>query len=90
MKDIYASRAPSPEGPARRAVAVTPSDTVDLTETAKALYLGQGGDLRLIPAGAADDAPVVLTAHASGYVPVQTRRVMQTGTTATGIVALFD
>ncbi|MFC0634878.1 spike base protein, RCAP_Rcc01079 family [Brevundimonas balnearis] len=90
MKDIYASRAPSPEGPARRASALTPSDTADLPEVAKALFLGQGGDLTIIPAGQAGDTPVSFAAHPSGYVPIQTRRVLQTGTTAGQIVALFD
>lgn len=90
MTDIYARRAPAAGAPARRAAAVTPGDAADLAETAKALYLGQGGDLALIPAGSATDTPVVLKAHAAGYVPIQTRRVLQTGTTAGQIVALYE
>ena len=35
-------------GPARRAVAVTPSDTVDLTAYAKALYVGAAGNVRVL------------------------------------------
>lgn len=86
--DAYHAYAPSPEAPARRAEAVTPSDTTDMARGAKALFLGEGGDLRLIPA--AGEAAVTLKNHPGGYVAVQTRRVMATGTTAQHIVALFD
>ena len=49
--DPYQARAASADAPARRAAEVTPHDDNDLSVFAKALYLGQGGDLRLIPAG---------------------------------------
>ncbi|QQQ19555.1 hypothetical protein JIP62_05540 [Brevundimonas vitis] len=86
--DVYQAHGRSPGSPARRAEAVTPSDTVDLTTYAKALYLGVGGDLTLIPAGST--AAVTLKNHAGGYVPVQARRVLATGTTAQHIVALSE
>lgn len=86
--DPYQSRAASADAPARRAAAVTPHDSNDLGVFAKALYLGQGGDLRLIPAGGAE--AVTLKNHAPGYVAMQARRVLATGTTASQIVALFD
>ena len=88
--DVFKSRAPSPNAPARAAVTVTPSDTTDLIVTAKALYLGQAGDVRLIPAAGEDADIVTLKNHPVGYVAVQTRRVLATGTTALHIVALFD
>lgn len=86
--DLYRNHAPSPDAPARKAVAVTPSDSVDLAPYAKALFLGGGGDVVLIPAGG--DTAVTLKAHGPGYVAVQARRVLATGTTAQHIVALFD
>lgn len=86
--DDYSEHAASPSAPARRAVAVTPSDTVDLTVVAKSLYVGGPGDVRIQPAGGG--AAVTLTAHPIGYLPVQVSRVLATGTTATAIVALFD
>lgn len=88
--DPYASHGRSPGAPARRAAPVTPSDTVDLPTWAKALYLGEAGDVRLIPAGAEGDTAVTLSNHPVGYLPVQTRRVLATGTTAAGVVALYD
>ncbi|RZJ98170.1 MAG: hypothetical protein EON88_01280 [Brevundimonas sp.] len=86
--DAYVNQAPSAGAPARRAEPVTPSDTVDLTTYAKALYLGSGGDLTVIPASGG--SAVTLKAHAPGYAPIQVRRVLATGTTASFIVALSD
>lgn len=88
--DPYAASSRTPAAPARRAEAVTPNDTIDLTHYAKALYVGQAGDVKLLPVGSDDAAPVTLKNHPAGYVPIQTRRVLATGTTAAHIVALAD
>lgn len=73
---------------ARGAAAVTPSNTVDLSPYAKALYIGVAGDVTVIPVTNDDASPVTFPNHPVGYMPVQVRRVMVTGTTALGIVAL--
>ncbi len=88
--DIYAAFTPSPSAPARRLEAVTPSDGADLPSLAKALFVGSPGDVRLVPVASPDGAGVTLKNHPIGYVPIQTRRVLATGTTAAQIVALFD
>ncbi len=77
-------------GPARRAAAITPSDTVDLTAYAKALYVGGAGNVRVLTVGAEDWDAVTFANHPVGWLPVQVRRVLATGTTATQIVAAFD
>lgn len=77
-------------GPARRAGAVTPSDTVDLTTYAKALYVGAAGNVRVLTVGAEDGDAVTFANHPVGWLPVQVRRVLATGTAATQIVAAFD
>ena len=77
-------------GPARRAAAVTPSDTVDLTAYAKALYVGAAGNVRVLTVGGEDADAVTFANHPVGWFPVQVRRVLATGTTATQIVAAFD
>lgn len=77
-------------GPARRAAAVTPSDAVDLTTYAKALYVGAAGNVRVLTVGAEDGDAVTFANHPVGWLPVQVRRVLATGTTATQIVAAFD
>jgi hypothetical protein len=77
----------STEFPAVRLRAVTPSDTVPLVYVAKALYVGTGGNVAIMASEDAD--AVTLTNVQSGtIVPVRARRVMATGTTASGIVAL--
>ena len=77
-------------GPARRAAAVTPSDTVDLTAYAKALYVGAAGNVRVLTVGGEDADATTFANHPVGWLPVQVRRVLATGTTATQIVAAFD
>ena len=77
-------------GPARRARAVTPDDGADLPVYAKALYLGVAGSVRVLTVDAPDGEAVVFANHPAGYLPLQVRRVLATGTTAGQIVALFD
>ena len=67
-------------------IAVTPSDSTNLTKLARALYIGGTGNVALhTPNG----GPVTFTNTQAGTVlPVQVVRVDSTGTTATNIVAL--
>lgn len=89
-QDPYAQRSTEISSQARLAAAVTLSDTVDLAPYAKALYVGVAGDVTVLPINATDDTHTVLfKAHPVGYMPVQVRRVLATGTTATNIVALM-
>lgn len=77
-------------GPGRRAVLVTPGDGADLPNYAKALYVGAAGNVRVLTVGAEDGQAVTFANHPVGWLPVQVRRVMATGTTAAQIVAVFD
>jgi hypothetical protein len=75
------------EFPAVRLRAVTPNDTDPLVFVCKALYVGTGGNVAIM--ASEDTAAVTLTNVQSGsIIPVRALRVMATGTTATGIVAL--
>ncbi len=86
-QDPYAQRSVPAGSQARTAVAVTKSDSVD--QPFKALYIGVTGDVTILPINATDDSQTVLfKAHPVGYMPVQVRRVMSAGTTATNIVGL--
>lgn len=71
---------------ARRALAVTPSDTGDLGN-AEALYIGVSGNVRVRIAETGEI--VTFTSHPVGYMPVRVNRVYSTSTTATNIVALY-
>lgn len=77
------------QNPSSRCAAVTPSDTVDLTETTRAIYIGGAGAVSLLPRGGEGTAVVFSGIPAGFILPVRTRRIRSTGTTATLIVALF-
>lgn len=72
---------------ASRWVAVTPSDSADLAEVPRGIYLGASGDVKMT-----DQAgnTLVFTAMSAGIEhAVQPTRIWSTGTTATGIRALY-
>ncbi len=77
--------------PATRAVAVVPNDGVDLTETPRALYIGGDGNISMIGLNAPVDAPGVTwnNVKAGTIIPFRPRRIRATGTTATGILAIY-
>jgi len=78
---------------AGRALAVTPSDTVEIASVTGGsnngcvLFAGVGGDVRILTVGGDD---VVLKNIANGqFIPVQVLKVFATNTTATNLVALW-
>jgi hypothetical protein len=75
--------------PYNKAVAITPSDTVDIYPDARlvaAIYVGGAGNVTV---RLQDDTTVLFTAPPVGSIlPVACKRVMATGTTATAMVAL--
>jgi hypothetical protein len=86
MTDAFNSYTPGLESPASHLEAVTPSDTVDLPNVSRALNVATAGQLRLTTVGGTTQSVYVAAGMA---FPVRARRVWQTGTTATGIVAMF-
>lgn len=87
MTDAFSRQADSAEAPSSHPLAITPSDTVPLVATPKALYIGTGGTVVLRTASGAAD--VTFRNLASGQIlPVRAQFVRATGTTATDIVAL--
>lgn len=74
------------DGPADDAAAVTPSDSVDLANVSRGLYVGTGGDLTVITKGG---TTILFKAVPSGtLLPIRVSRVKATGTAAADIVAL--
>jgi len=81
---------------ASRAASVTPSNTVNIPNISAengrgnngcVLYVGTGGDLRVLTAGGDD---VVFTNLSSGsFLPVNVLRVFLTNTTAADILSLW-
>ena len=74
------------DSPANHAETVTPSDSVDLTTVARALYVGAAGDVAVLMN---DDSTATFVGVAAGSIlPIRVKRVNSTSTTATSIVAL--
>lgn len=91
MADNFAAYADDVGSPARRAVAVAPSDTVDLGDIPKALYVGTAGNITMVGVAAPAGATGIVWKNvpAGTILPFRPRRVMATGTTAADIVALY-
>jgi hypothetical protein len=87
MPDAFESHQVGLTSPANGGVAVTPSDSADLTDTTRALYVGGDGNVSVIMRGG---QTVTFTGMKAGVIyPLRVNRVRATGTTATGIVALY-
>lgn len=86
MTDTFASHASGLESPAARATTVIPDDGTDLAFASRALNVAGEGTVRVTTLGG-DTGTVYLAAGIA--FPLRVVRVWATGTTATGIVALF-
>lgn len=71
----------------RTATAVTASDSTDLTDVPKALWIDVAGNVSVDPVDGPGTA-VVFTVPAGVFDAVRVKRVRATGTTATGIKAI--
>ena len=87
MTDSFRSHTRSLTSPPEHARAILPSDTSDLPQVTRALYVGGDGDLAVVMRGGED----VTFADVSGgtLLPIRVSRVLAAGTTATGIVGLW-
>lgn len=66
---------------------ITPSDSADLDDVATGgIYVGAAGDVKFRDLGGTD---VTWVMQAGGMIPVAAVRVLDTGTTATGLVGVI-
>ena len=86
MTDRYDNYAPSLESPALHAFSIAPSDTADMEEVTRAVYIGQAGDIHAVLASGASVTFKNLPSGAT--LAIRARRILQAGTTATAIVGL--
>jgi hypothetical protein len=86
MADVFATHATGLESPATRLLAVTPSDSTDLAYVSRAVNVAASGLVKLTTV-TGDVATVQIAAGIA--FPVRAARIWATGTTATGIVAMF-
>lgn len=74
--------------PAEDGAAITPSDTVDLANITRGIYVGGAGDITINFQGS--ETAVLFAAVPQGIIlPVRATRVKATGTTATNLVGLY-
>jgi hypothetical protein len=72
---------------ARRAVAITTSDTVVYDQPTRAIYIGGSGNLRV---DMVSGGTVTFVGLSAGTVlPIQAERVYAASTTATNLIALY-
>ena len=86
MQDRYATFSTGLESPATDGFTIAPSDSEDLPQVTRALYVGAAGAISLT---LASGAAVTLAGIPGGtLLPLRATRVHATGTTADAIVGL--
>lgn len=78
---------PGNPGPSPDGIKVTPSDSDDLPYIARRLYVGVGGDLRVLTSTGTD--LFFQNVQDGSILPLSVKRVMLTNTEAQDIVALY-
>ena len=75
------------ESPATKAAAITPSDSADLADVSRSIYVGGAGDIKvdMVLGGTV----TLVGALAGTVLPIRVSRVYSTGTTATSLVNLY-
>lgn len=86
MSDRFASHAGSLEAPASGGFPISPSDSTDLVEVTRAVYIGTGGAIAGIMQGG--EEVTFISVPGGTLLPVRLRRIKATGTTATALVGL--
>lgn len=74
-----------PQDPASRWFPITPSDTVDLAEIPKEIYVGGAGNITAL---GFDGVSGTFAVTAGQILRIRPARVMAAGTSATGLVGL--
>lgn len=87
MADPFANTQPSLSSPASGGSPVIPSDSEPLQSASRAIYVGGGGALsvRMV----SGDTLSFTGVPAGSFLPLRVAQVLATGTSASGIVALF-
>lgn len=86
MADNFAENSPGLDSPAEHALVVTPNDLVDLAFTTRAIVIGAAGSLSVVMVGG---ETVNFPSVQPGILPLRVVRIRATGTSATGLVALW-
>jgi hypothetical protein len=85
MADNFPGSASDPTSSAVEAVSITPSDTATFDVT-RGLYIGTTGNVAV---KMKNGVTITFTNVPVGVLPVRVQQVLSTGTTASGIIALY-
>ncbi len=85
--DKFSEYPTSLTAPARDAQSVTPNDVTDLPFLPRAIYVGQAGAVSARMAGG--QSLVFSNVQAGSFLPIRVLGINATGTTATGLIALW-
>jgi len=86
-KDAFETTADSPTAPSSHCFAITPDDNADVQQITKAIYIGGGGDVSILPVRSS--TPVIFrNVPAGAMLDVRVRKVFTTDTTAAHILGL--
>lgn len=86
MVDTFQNQDSGIAGPFTHASAVTPHDANDLAFVTRAIWVGAAGNLVVTTLGGNQ---VTFTGFGPGWLPGRIQRVHASGTTATGLVAVW-
>ena len=87
MTDLFELLPSGLISPAGSIVAVTPNDSSDLDYITRGLYIGGAGDVAV--EGLISGTVTFVGVPAGSILPIRVKKVLETGTTATSIVALW-
>ena len=86
MPDNFDNQNPGLTAPASDGFAITPNDGADLGRVPRAIFVGGAGAIALVTKAGTTLTFSGLTAGT--VLPVRAKRVLATGTTATGLIGL--
>lgn len=87
MTDEFEHHTPSLTSPVSAAIAISPSDTEDLSHVTRALFVGVGGEL--VVTMLSGDTATLSNVQPGVMYPLRVTRVHATGTTAAAVLGLY-
>ena len=87
LADPFRQSTDSPISPSEDCFAILPSDSADLPRATKAIFIGQAGDVTLLPVRGTSEVTFRNLA-AGSILDVRVRAVRVTGTTAADLIGL--
>ena len=85
--DDYVHLQTALDSPYRHAAAVTPSDTLDLTNVTRGIFVGGLGSIALVTEGG--ETATLVSPTMGAVLRISASRIKATGTTASNLVALW-